>query len=322
MQYMARAGYDPRAAIDLQETFVRLSEGKRSDWLSGLFSSHPPSRERVEANRQTAQTLPPGGERGVERYRQQIAPLIAAKPAYAAYDDGRKALAKGEWQKALTLADQAIAIEPKEALFFGLRGDALQKQGNPKAALAEYDRALALNNDYFLFYQNRGLALQRLGQNSRAAADFEQGVKRLPTATSLNALGEYALAGGNRAKAKEYFAAAAGSKSPAGEAAGRSLLRLDLPENPQKYVKIALDLDGRGQLQVRLGNPNPEAIADIAFQVRYPDANGRLQTVRRSWNGTLEPGRSVSLAVGLGPFSDLRAVQAEVVGARLVERRQ
>ena len=48
MQYMSAAGYDPQGAVTLQETFVRLSEGRQSDWLSGLFASHPPSRERVQ----------------------------------------------------------------------------------------------------------------------------------------------------------------------------------------------------------------------------------------------------------------------------------
>ena len=58
------AGYDPQGAVDLQQTFVRLSEGRRSDWLTGLFSSHPPSQERVDANRRTAATLPAGGITG------------------------------------------------------------------------------------------------------------------------------------------------------------------------------------------------------------------------------------------------------------------
>ncbi|MDZ7644654.1 MAG: M48 family metallopeptidase [Woeseiaceae bacterium] len=60
MQYMAAAGYDPQGAVSLQETFLRLSEGRRSDWLSGLFASHPPSQARLEANRQTAASLAPG----------------------------------------------------------------------------------------------------------------------------------------------------------------------------------------------------------------------------------------------------------------------
>src|SRR5690606_22054392 len=45
--YMLEAGYDPRAAITLREKFVRLSEGRNPGWLEGLFSSHPPSQERV-----------------------------------------------------------------------------------------------------------------------------------------------------------------------------------------------------------------------------------------------------------------------------------
>ena len=321
MQYMARAGYDPRAAVGLQQTFVRLSEGKQSNWLSGLFASHPPSQERVEANRQTAQAFPPGGDLGVERYRQQIAPLIAAKPAYAAYDQGRQALAKGDAKKALTLADQAIAGEPQEALFYGLRGDALQKQGDYRGSLAEYDRALARNADYFLFYQQRGLALQQLGEGTRAAADLEQGVKRLPTATALNALGENSLARGNRSQALQYFAAAAGSKSPAGEAASRSLLRLDLPENPHKYLKIALGLDARGMVQARLSNPTGLAVSDLRFALRLTDSRGRQQTLQRSWTGTLAPGAATVVQVGIGPLADLKGVQAAIVGARLEERR-
>ena len=67
MQYMAKAGYDPQGGVSLQKTFVRLSEGQRSDWLSGLFASHPPSMERVEQNRQTAAGLPQGGDLGREQ---------------------------------------------------------------------------------------------------------------------------------------------------------------------------------------------------------------------------------------------------------------
>src|SRR5690606_9196281 len=69
-RYIAAAGYDPTAAITLQEKFVRLSEGRGDPgWLAGLFASHPPSTERVERNRETAASLPAGGEIGRERYQ-------------------------------------------------------------------------------------------------------------------------------------------------------------------------------------------------------------------------------------------------------------
>ena len=58
MHYMVKAGYDPNAAVSLQETFVKLSDNKSSNWLKGLFASHPPSPERVKANRERAKTFP------------------------------------------------------------------------------------------------------------------------------------------------------------------------------------------------------------------------------------------------------------------------
>src|SRR5690606_15389188 len=55
MEYMSKAGYDPQAAVSLQKTFVKLSEGQNASWLQGLFASHPPSQERVERNQAYAQ---------------------------------------------------------------------------------------------------------------------------------------------------------------------------------------------------------------------------------------------------------------------------
>ncbi|MDO9366225.1 MAG: M48 family metalloprotease, partial [Methylotenera sp.] len=43
MQYMKKAGYDPAAAVTLQETFVKLSADRKSNFIEGLFASHPPS---------------------------------------------------------------------------------------------------------------------------------------------------------------------------------------------------------------------------------------------------------------------------------------
>ena len=92
MRYMSKAGYDPQGAVTLQETFVRLSQGGRQDWLSGLFASHPPSQARVDANRRTAAELPPGGQLGADSFQRAMQKTMQAKPAYDAYDEGRKAL--------------------------------------------------------------------------------------------------------------------------------------------------------------------------------------------------------------------------------------
>ena len=61
MNYMSRAGYNPNGAVELQQTFVELKDNKQPDFLRGLFASHPPSQERLVANRAHANTLPAGG---------------------------------------------------------------------------------------------------------------------------------------------------------------------------------------------------------------------------------------------------------------------
>ena len=73
---MSAAGYDPQGAVELQETFVKLSEDGRSDWLSGLFASHPASAERLAKNRATAEKLPKEGELGQEVYSQKGVSLL------------------------------------------------------------------------------------------------------------------------------------------------------------------------------------------------------------------------------------------------------
>ncbi len=322
MQYMARAGYDPQAAIELQQTFVRLSEGQNSDWLSGLFASHPPSQERVEANRQTAGTLSAGGEIGRDRYQQQIAPLVKNQDAYAAYDKGRKALEAGQTAEALTLAEQALAAEPREALFHGLRGDVRFKQGLYQDAVVNYDRAVERNNAYFHYYLQRGLALQELGQRDKAVADLEHSNKLLPTAPALNALGKSSLAQGDREQAKQYFAAAAESQSQPGQEAAASLVRLDLPDNPQQYLKVRLGLDGRNYLLAEVVNGTPMTVTNVEMVVLVIDAAGHRQQVPLHLPGRIAPQQAARVATGIGPFADskdLRRVQAAVTGAKIVE---
>lgn len=303
MTYMARAGYNPMAAVRLQETFVRLSENRRPNWLAGLFASHPPSAERVEANRQTAATLGSGGITGKAVYQQKIARLRDTKTAYLAYEDGRKALRKHNYQAAMEAAQKAITIEPKEGLFYALRGDTFLEQNNYNNALSGFTRAIDQPGDYYYFFLRRGLVLERLNRYSEAGVDLGKSVELLPTAIAYNSLGNIAMRRGDTMKAKEYFRVAASSDSDAGLQAINSLVRLDLPDNPGSYIKARPLLDNKGYLVARVTNPTPLSVYNVQLRIIHQDKTGRRQTTTRLVPQIIDPGSSAILPLGIGPFS-------------------
>lgn len=320
-EYMKRAGYDPQAAVALQETFVRLSKDRKSNWFSGLFSSHPPSQERVENNRATIQRLGAGGEMGKQRYLKKIARIRKTKPAYDAYDQGRKALAKNDFRKAFSLAKKALAIEPREGHFYALRGDAFYTQHRYRDALASYNRAMKLNSEFFHYFVQRGLTRQELGDALGAQIDLEKSTRLLPTATALNGLGELALQRRDRRSAVEYFRAAAGSKSDPGRKAARSLVLLDLPQNPGRYLKTRPGLNRSGYLMTEVANPTSVSVNRIELIIQYPDESGRMRQFSEYVHGTIPSGRTIRVKTRLGPIADralLRNIRIIVSRASIV----
>ncbi len=303
MRYMSKAGYDPIGAVTLQETFVRLSEGRDQDWMSGLFASHPPSQSRVAANRETAESLPAGGEIGAERYAAVMAKTRAAKPAYDAYDDGRKALAEGDTDRALELAEEALAQVPAEAHFHSLRGDVRLVEDNYAWAETNYTRAIERRPGFFYYPLQRGIARKEQGKSEAARADLEASVAIMPTAPAYYALGELAEDRGDLDSAREYYGALAKEKGPYGDAARRRLVRLDLPDNPSAWVPYACAADSRQNLVVQVRNDAPEPIRSIRIAVTYTGGDGLARQVTNTIAGPLAPGEIGSVNTGLGPYT-------------------
>jgi len=322
MRYMARAGYDPRGAVDLQETFVRLNEQRRSDWLSGLFASHPPSVARVVANRETAASLPPGGETGAERYREVLAVTRSALPAYEAYDGGRKALAEDKRDLALARAEEAIRIEPREANFYALRGDVHLLNEDYDRARREYSRALERNDGFFYYYLKRGLAAERLGDDAEARRDLAASLELLPTAPAYLALGHIERRAGNRAQAVEYYRLASSERGQVGRRALAALMRLDLGRNPGAYLRSRGALGDGGRLLVQIDNPTPVGVRDVVIAVRYLTGSGTVAERRRQISGVLEADRSVRLDTGLGPFTSPDQYEVRIIDAAVAESPQ
>jgi predicted Zn-dependent protease len=319
MEYMQRAGYDPRGAVTLQETFLRMSGNKQSSWFEGLFASHPPSQERLEANRKRAAKLPPGGEVGVEAYAAAMAKTIKAKPAYDAYDAGRKALKNKNADVALAKADEAIRLLPDEGHFYALRGDAFLVNKQLPAATQAYSDAIARNDRFFYYYLQRGLIAENRQQDGRARADLETSIKLLPTGAAYYALGQIASRARDLDAARQYYGKAAGAEGEIGQAAGLELMRLELPQNPGKYIRTQAGLDSRGMLVVALANPTRVPVKGLSIAVQYVDAQGRLRDMQRTYPGTLAGGQQAQVATGLGPFQDANQYKVALTSAQIAE---
>jgi predicted Zn-dependent protease len=319
-RYLAKAGYDPQAAVTLQETFVRLSEGRRTGWLEGLFASHPASRERVENNKALVALLRTegftGGELGADRYQRAVAQIRRDAPAYAAADAARKAVQEKNLDAAITQVDKAIALQPREAQFYGLKGDIRRLQERHADAVRHYGDALARDDAYFSYYLGRGVSRLELKERANAKADLNASIKLLPTAVAYNQLGRIAEADGNQDEAIRYYAAAAKAQDATGQAAFASLVRLDLPRQPARYIEAQLQTDGVGRLVLRVNNPTPANAAGVKVRVslRWASAGDDVFDVEI---GKLVAGASVAREIPLRD-DQLLSGEATAVAARVL----
>jgi predicted Zn-dependent protease len=319
MRYMSIAGYDPQGAVTLQQTFVRLSEGRESDWLSGLFASHPPSQERVDANRKTAAELGAGGDLGIDRYQAAMKKTLELKPAYDLYDEGRKALGEKKPDIAIEKAEAAIGLFPGEANFYALRGDAKIEQKKYDTAVKDFDDAISHRKDFFYYYLQRGRLHEELGKDSKAVSDLEKSIEMLPTGPAYYSLGNIAAKRGDKATAIAHYRKVAGGQGELAQAAQVKLVRLDLGNNPDTYLQKRCDPNGNRELVVTIKNSTSVAISDIRFAVEYADSAGRQRRVEQRVNGQVGAGKLVSVNTGIGPYAAGSGCPVRIVSARVVE---
>lgn len=326
MKYMKAAGYDPQGAVSLQETFVRLAQegnrGKQS-WLEGLFASHPPSQERVEQNKRTAEQLGPGGDSGEQRYAAQTKSVRALDPAYDKADQALAAAQKKDFDSARNLTEEAARAVPREGRFQDLLGQIALAQKQPDAASAHFQKAIELNPNYFGSYLGGGIAQYQGGNKGKAEEWLNHSMQLLPTAPAAYYLGQIAKERGDRAKAMEYYRAAAGSQSDIGKAAASEFIRMDLPQNPDNYVATAGQFDPQGRLLVVVQNRAPVPLRDVQVTPVLVDGTGRVvqQGNPVRIDAVLNPGQQAAANTGIAGIAQqqLANLRFRVDAARVAE---
>ncbi len=322
MLYMSEAGYNPLGAVELQETFVELSEGRNEDWMSGLFATHPPSRERLERNKKLARELPGEGSFGRAIYAEKTQFLRRVQPAYDAFDEANKALSNDELKRAQRKLNEAMAIEPRESLFHSLQGDIYALQEKPKRALASYRKAVSANPGFFYAFLRKGQVEYKQDKLQAARSDLSRSVELMPTAEAHYLLGKMDKDEGKLDSANDHFRIAAQSDSESGQKASRELLIQDLANNPARYVGSRAEIDANNTIWIRFGNLTHVPMKNIEISYAWLDEQGRTRQHKISYRGPLNGGEQdqVKTGIRLENASDLeRRIRVQITAASIAD---
>ncbi len=272
MRYLARAGYEPIAAVELQQTFLALAGNPEIEgsWFGDLFSSHPPSLKRVSANQMAARGLG-SGARYKNRFEQAMSNLHKDKPAYKAAQAADIALSKNLPKKALELLKNAIAIQPNEAEFWRLKGTAWEQLNMVDDAERDYSSAIAKNPNYYLNFLKRGIFRYNQGRAVAGVSDIRSSHKLLPTAFSNYYLGQDAVLAQSYETAETYLRAAVNSLSTIREKARTALESLLLEQKPEQFLKTVLSRTDRGILHVQITNTGPVKLMATHLKISISD---------------------------------------------------
>ena len=80
----------------------------------------------------------------------------------------------------MAICDEAIRLNPKDAVGYFNRGDAYHSLNKMKQAIDNYDEAIRLDPQFADAYHNRGTTYRNLGQLERAIEDYNHAIRLNP----------------------------------------------------------------------------------------------------------------------------------------------
>ena len=138
----------------------------------------------------------------------------------------------------------------------------------------------------------------------------------LPTASAYQALGELAESEGDMSNAKRYYAQAGKGQGPESQAAIASLTRLELPEQPEKYIGARMSLGSDNTYRLLVINRAAVALKNVRVRLDIQTPQGSQSWIQRIEG--IAAGQSRSVSVNLPSAAD-DGVQIRVypVGAEI-----
>jgi len=129
-----------------------------------------------QLNTQYNQAAPQEKEQIKQAFNETDKKLLAAQKL----DEGLALYYKGDYDGAIRLYNEALALYPDYADAYISRGNAYDAKGEHDKAIADFNKALELNPNYAEVYNNRGTAYGNKGDYDKAIADYNKALELNP----------------------------------------------------------------------------------------------------------------------------------------------
>lgn len=217
IDYLVKAQYSPRGAVELQEFLAQKSGEGEAQWLQGLFRTHPFSKERMRDNQYYIDGKygwamnNEAYASGAGDFQRAMAPLRKTSEAYGDYDKAREKERAKDPGGAITLYEQAVHKAPEQGLLHSALGMAYLKNNSPDKAKKHLTRAVQLDAEYH--ESHFGLGYLYLQENNPALAKehLQKSMKLMPALGSAFFLAESYEKTGEPAKAQALYGQVAGA---------------------------------------------------------------------------------------------------------------
>ena len=209
MEYMARAGYNPKGFVESME-ILKGAHDKEPSKLEAMFQSHPLTSERIEtARRRAAANYPEklGLPDRVDAFASSTRNLKAEAPAFELMDEGEKLLAKKDARGAAAKFDEASRLAPRQAILPALKAIALVEAKEYRSAREAAREAGRRDATLFHGRLAGGLAAYRMSDWRDAIGELDAAEKSVGGAQVVTTyfLGRSFEALGDRTRAAEKY---------------------------------------------------------------------------------------------------------------------
>lgn len=224
---LAKAGYDPREGLRLQEFLLAQGE---AGWREGMLKRHPLSGKDLKAlDRESGALAGAVTRTGNGEFNQALKRLRANLPGYVLYDEARALERGGQLREAVATYLRAATASPDESIILAALGTAYLQAGDLGSARLHLAKAVVLDQRYYYSRMGLGYAHLQQGGTASAIAELEESLRLLPSQRAAFLLAEAYEKEGKIPAAREFYRAVAeaDSRSKLGKFAAERLRLLE-----------------------------------------------------------------------------------------------